>query len=83
MTALERLKEKIESWKSNYEKMAAENAELKKELENCGGGSSEELESLKAALREKESRIEALEQEIEEKDVEIESIIANVEALLD
>ena len=75
MTALERLKSKIDEWKSNYEKIAKENEELKAKLENCGSSDGGEVELLK-------QEIEALKQEIEEKDVEIESILESVEELL-
>jgi len=82
MTALERLKAKINEWKSDYEAIAKENKELKAKLEASNGNDANcsELESKVAEL---ESEIEQLKQEIEEKDVEIESILENVEALLD
>ncbi len=80
MTALERLKAKIDEWRSNYEAIAKENEELKAKLANSGGADCSELESKVASLQ---AEIERLNQEIEEKDVEIESILENVEALLD
>jgi len=80
MTALERLKAKIEEWKSNYEQIAKENEELKAKLEGKGGANCEELEKEVVSLK---KEIEDLKQEIEEKDVEIESILENIEDLLD
>ena len=77
MTALERLKAKIDEWKSNYETIAKENEELKKQLENCAdAGDAQEIANLK-------SQIEQLKDEIAQKDVEIEGILENIEELLD
>ena len=76
MTALERLKAKIDEWKSNYEAIAKENEELKAKLENCGEGNVQDVTQL-------EEEIAKLKQEIEEKDIEIESILENIEELLD
>ena len=75
MTALERLKAKIDEWKNNYEIIAKENEELKAKLENCGDGSVQDVSQL-------EEEIEKLKQEIEEKDIEIENILENIEELL-
>jgi predicted RNase H-like nuclease (RuvC/YqgF family) len=82
MTALERLKAKIDEWKSNYESIAKENEELKKQLQD-GSSSTENCEELEAKVVGLQAEIEKLHQEIEEKDIEIESILENVEALLD
>ena len=82
MTALERLKAKIEEWKDNYEAIAKENEELKAKLANTSSSSGDCVE-LESKVAELEAQIEKLQQEIEEKDVEIESILENVEALLD
>ena len=76
MTALERLKAKIDEWKKNYETIAKENEELKEKLENCGDGNVQDVTQL-------EEEIAKLKQEIEEKDIEIESILENIEELLD
>jgi len=80
MTALERLKAKIEEWKSNYETIAKENEELKAKLNNGDSANCIELEKEIEKLKEE---IKSLKQEIEEKDVEIESILENIEDLLD
>ncbi|HGZ69888.1 MAG TPA: hypothetical protein ENK74_00630 [Nitratifractor sp.] len=81
MTALERLKAKIDEWKSNYEAIAKENHELKEQLKSSNTTANcEELEAKVVGLQ---AEIEKLHQEIEEKDIEIESILENVEALLD
>ncbi len=82
MTALERLKTKIEEWKTNYEAIAKENEELKAKLEGSAG-SDANCKELESKVSDLEAEIERLKQEIEEKDVEIESILENVEALLD
>ncbi len=76
MTAIERLKAKIDEWKNNYEAIAKENEELKAKLENCGDGNVQDVTQL-------EEEIEKLKQEIEEKDIEIENILENIEELLD
>jgi chromosome segregation ATPase len=80
MTALERLKAKIEEWKSNYETIAKENEELKAKLNSGESANCIELEKEIESLK---KEIESLKQEIEEKDVEIESILENIEDLLD
>ncbi len=76
MTAIERLKAKIDEWKNNYEAIAKENEELKAKLENCSDGNTQDVTQL-------EEEIERLKQEIEEKDIEIENILENIEELLD
>jgi len=76
MTALERLKAKIDEWKSNYENIAKENEELKAKLENNSNTDCNET------IDKLNKEIESLKQEIEEKDVEIESILENIEELL-
>ena len=76
MTAIERLKAKIDEWKNNYEAIAKENEELKAKLENCGDDNVQDVSQL-------EEEIEKLKQEIEEKDIEIENILENIEELLD
>jgi len=82
MTALERLKAKIDEWKTNYETIAKENEELKTQLAN-GGSSVQDTTQLEEEIVRLNALIAKLEQEIEEKDVEIENILENVEALLD
>jgi len=81
MTALERLKAKIDEWKANYEAIEKENKELKAKLEN--GGSVQDTTQLEEEVEALKAQIDRLKQEIEEKDIEIESILENVEALLD
>ncbi|WP_456393835.1 hypothetical protein [Nitratifractor sp.] len=97
MSALDRLKEKVESWKSRIAELEAaaklladENATLSQELEECRSGGVAELESLRsqnetlqAKLAAKEESVEALKAELDAKDAEIEAIIAKVEALLE
>ena len=81
MSALDQLKEKVEAWKAQIKTLQEENRALKEELESAAGG-SEELERLRATVREYEATITALRDEIAEKDQEIEEIITKVEALL-
>jgi len=82
MTALDRLKAKIDEWKNNYETIAKENEELKKQLEN-GGGSIQDTTQLEEEIERLNAEIAKLKQEIEEKDVEIEGILENIEELLE
>ncbi len=82
MTALERLKSKIEEWKSNYEAIAKENEELKKQLKK-GGNSVQDTTQLEEEIERLNAEITKLKQEIEEKDLEIENILENIEELLD
>lgn len=71
MAALQRLKEKIETLRADYEMVKTENARLKEESQNAAGMQSE-----------KDLQIISLKRELEEKDAEIEKIIAQVEELL-
>jgi len=82
MTALERLKVKIDNLKKNYKIAEKENEELKIELSK-GNSNFQGTAELKNEIRKLKAEIVKLEQEIEEKDIEIESILENVEALLD
>ncbi len=81
MSALDRLKEKVESWKERIAQLEEENARLQEQLE-AGAADSREVETLKAALNTCEETVASLRQEITDKDEEIEEIIAKVEALL-
>ncbi len=97
MTPLDRLKEKVDSWKSKIAELEAENEALRNanrdlttELQQCREGGAQELETLRnetstlaAQLEAKEATIVALRGELETKDAEIEAIIAKVEALLE
>ena len=81
MSALDRLKEKIEAWKTQVDVLEKHNKELETQLKEAATG-SDEVEKLRATLGEYEATITALRNEIQEKDDEIEEIIAKVEALL-
>jgi len=81
MNAIEKLKQKIEELKNNFNQLQEANAALKAELEGASGN-GEELEQLKRTLLSKEEQIQQLRNEITEKDTEIEAIIAKVETLL-
>ena len=81
MNAIEKLKQKIEELKNNFNQLQEANAALKTELEGASGN-GEELEQLKRTLLSKEEQIQQLRNEITEKDTEIEAIIAKVETLL-
>jgi chromosome segregation ATPase len=71
MSALQKLQEKIEQWRSDHEALKSENAQLRVELSNASGSQSQQ-----------EAQIATLKRELEEKDAEIEKIIAQVESLL-
>ncbi|WP_456459005.1 hypothetical protein [Nitratifractor sp.] len=97
MTALDKLKEKVESWKKRIADLEAENEalrnaniELTSELQHCKEKDRQELEALRnesasfqTQLKERDELIVALRADLETKDAEIEAIIAKVEALLD
>ena len=97
MSALDRLKEKVDAWKARIRELEEANAalgsaksSLEEELRQCREGGAQELEALRnetSALRSqleaKEETIAALRTELETKDAEIEAIIAKVEALLE
>jgi SMC interacting uncharacterized protein involved in chromosome segregation len=83
MTALERLKSKIDEWKNNYELIEKENIELKQQLKNGGGASVQDTTQLEEEIARLNAEVAKLKQEIEEKDVEIEGILENIEELLD
>ncbi|MEY3001961.1 MAG: hypothetical protein RLZZ428_336 [Pseudomonadota bacterium] len=78
MSALQKLQEKIEQWKSGYEALKQENTQLKTQL-SMVSGSQNEYESQMATLK---REVEAKNAELAEKDAEIEKIIAQVESLL-
>ena len=82
MSAIEKLKLKIEELKTNFNELHTENKGLKTELESGAGSNEEELNRLKELLETKEKQILQLKNEIVEKDTEIEAIIAKVETLL-
>ena len=71
MSALQKLQEKIEQWRTDHEALKSENAQLKVELSNISGSQNAQ-----------EAQIATLKRELEEKDAEIEKIIAQVESLL-
>ena len=90
MSALDRLKEKVDSWKAKIrelqesnEALSKEKASLEEELEHCRSKESHEVENLREQLASKEETILVLQQELQTKDAEIEAIIAKVEALLE
>ncbi len=78
MSALDKLKEKIESWKTRIDELERENKDLKEQLEQAG-----ENGELAEKLAECEKTVETLYGEIAEKDQEIEEIIEKVEMLLE
>jgi predicted RNase H-like nuclease (RuvC/YqgF family) len=81
MSALDKLKEKVQAWKARIEELETENAALREQLASAAQG-GEEVEALRKQLSEYEKTIADLRNEITEKDDEIEEIIAKVEALL-
>jgi len=84
MTALDKLKSKIDEWKTNYEAIAKENEELKAKLGNAPKSSSvQDTTQLEEEIERLNAEVAKLKQEIEEKDIEIENILENIEELLD
>jgi len=82
MSALDRLKEKIETWKKRIEELERENHALKAEHSEALVGDHLD-ETLLSDLAECQNTVAALQQDIIEKDQEIEAIIIKVEALLE
>ncbi len=82
MSALDRLKEKIETWKKRLDELEQENRELREQLDRADEGEFAD-ETLLAELAECQNTVTALKEDIVEKDQEIEEIIAKVEALID
>jgi predicted RNase H-like nuclease (RuvC/YqgF family) len=81
MSALDKLKKKIQAWKARIEELESENSALREQLEAAAQG-GEEVEMLRKQLDEYAKTIADLQSEITEKDDEIEEIITKVEALL-
>ncbi len=88
MSALQKLQEKIEQWKTDHEALKAQNSDLKSQLAGVASAQKEkeslvlELEAKSSICVAQEETIDLLKYELEEKDVEIEKIIAQVETLL-
>ena len=82
MSVLERLKEKIDDLKIDYRRLKVENQELKSQIDNATDGNTDELESLRKEITDKNEYIDKLKAELAEKDDEIEAIISKVEALM-
>ena len=88
MSALHKLQEKIEQWKTDHEALKVQNTELKNQLESTSGIAQgqellkNELETKNTQCIALEENLRSLKRELEEKDNEIEKIIAQVEALL-
>jgi len=81
MTALEKLKDKIDLWKSRIAELEELNDQLQLQLDERSGNNTDCTE-LENKLAEHEQTIKSLKQELLDKDDEIEEIIAKVEALL-
>ena len=82
MSVLERLKEKINDLKIDYHRLKVENQELKSQIDNATDGNTDELESLRKEIADKNEYVDKLKAELAEKDDEIEAIISKVEALM-
>ncbi len=88
MSALQRLQEKIEQWKTDHEALKVQNSDLKSQLAGVANAQKEkeslilELEAKSSICVSQEEEIELFKLELEEKDEEIEKIIAQVETLL-
>ncbi|HIP61178.1 MAG TPA: hypothetical protein EYG98_01320 [Sulfurovum sp.] len=82
MSVLERLKEKIDDLKIDFRRLKVENQELKSQIDNATDGNTDELESLRKEITDKNEYMDKLKAELAEKDDEIEAIISKVEALM-
>jgi len=88
MAALQKLQEKIEQWKHNYEELKRQNADLKSQLAGVAEAQKAneslliEVDAKTTKCTSLEETITMLKRELEEKDTEIEKIIAQVESLL-
>ena len=83
MSALDRLKEKIEIWKGRIDELERENSALREQVEQQAAfGVTEDEDVLQDALEACRQQVAALEHEMAEKDQEIEAIIAKVEAMI-
>jgi len=83
MSALDRLKEKVEVWKKRIEELEEENRHLKARLDRDLDDEGTVDDVLLAELEECQSTVADLQEDIAVKDQEIEAIIAKVEALID
>jgi len=81
MSALDRLKEKVEIWKKRIEELEQENHALKAQLDQAVVSDNVD-ETLLSDLVECQNTVTALQEDIAEKDQEIEAIIAKVEELI-
>jgi len=81
MSALDRLKEKVEIWKKRIEELEQENHALQAQLDQAVVGDNVD-ETLLSDLVECQNTVTALQEDIAEKDQEIEAIIAKVEELI-
>ena len=82
MSAIEKLKTKIEETHRHLLSLQEENRRLREQAAQYASYNPEETAALRRAVEEKSAEVIALKNEIAEKDTEIEAIIAKVEALL-
>jgi predicted RNase H-like nuclease (RuvC/YqgF family) len=82
MSALDRLKEKVEAWKQRIDELEQANQDLKAQLEHLPQRDDDEAGSLREALEVCQERVAVLEKDIVDKDREIDAIIAKVEAMI-
>ena len=83
MSALDRLKEKVEAWKQRIDELEQENRELRVQADQADQGSGEEADGLRIQLEACQNTVTELRDDIAAKDLEIDAIIAKVEALID
>ena len=83
MSALDRLKEKVERWKERIAQLEEENRSLRERLEGAPREESADAQDLRSALEACRETVAVLEKDIADKDLEIDAIIAKVEALID
>lgn len=82
MSAIHRLREKIDDLKANFLTIQKENEELKLQSEIPTQSDDKLISSLRSDIANRNQQIKELKDELAEKDEEIEAIITKVETLL-
>jgi len=82
MSAIQRLREKIDEFKADFLRIKQENEELKLHSEIPADSDDELVASLRNDIASRNEQIKELKDELAEKDLEIEAIITKVETLL-
>lgn len=82
MSAIHRLREKIDDLKANFLTIQKENEELKLQSEIPTQSDDKLISSLRSDIANRNQQIKELKDELAEKDEEIEAIITKVETLI-